>query len=241
MDDDLENGFRAALAALPPPALVSLTPFSPSVSPSPRRLSSHYTGPNQPVRVARQLAWVSLQGRLVGAEEASSARTIGGGLCPEEVVAWELFSPMHRILVVAVVAVAAANSKKNKQIFQLRKSVELRDQVLLSMQKKLDDLCVQVNCIKDHPEAWDDFPFSNKVEFEKAQSVAFGCGLCDQHQHNDSMDNSMVRRASNGDEMFKYKLPFSNVAEPEERRMSDLSDWASSVTSSADIQVSFLS
>lgn len=29
-----------------------------------------------------------------------------------------------------------------------------------------------------------------------------------------------------------------NEAEQEERRMSDLSDWASSVTSAADIQVS---
>lgn len=62
----------------------------------------------------------------MGAEEASSATTIGGGLSPGEAVAWELFSPMHRILVVAVVAVAAANSKKNRQIFRLRKSVELR-------------------------------------------------------------------------------------------------------------------
>lgn len=62
----------------------------------------------------------------MGAEEASSARAIGGGLSPDEAVAWELFSPIHRILVVAVVAVAAANSKKNRQIFQLRKSVELR-------------------------------------------------------------------------------------------------------------------
>lgn len=32
-------------------------------------------------------------------------------------------------------------------------------------------------------------------------------------------------------------MSFSNDAEPEERRMSDLSDWASSVTSAADIQV----
>jgi hypothetical protein len=37
--------------------------------------------------------------------------------------------------------------------------------------------------------------------------------------------------------MLQYKFVISNEAEPEERRMSDLSDWASSVTSSADIQV----
>lgn len=36
--------------------------------------------------------------------------------------------------------------------------------------------------------------------------------------------------------MLKYKGRIS-VAEPEERRMSDLSDWGSSATSSVDIQV----
>lgn len=44
-------------------------------------------------------------------------------------------------------------------------------------------------------------------------------------------------KSSSGDGMLQYKLAFSNEAEPEERRMSDLSDWASSVTSSAEIQV----
>lgn len=37
--------------------------------------------------------------------------------------------------------------------------------------------------------------------------------------------------------MFKYKIPISNLTEPDERRMSDLSDWAPSVTYSIDIQV----
>ncbi|CAL5433883.1 unnamed protein product [Camellia sinensis] len=246
-EEEPESGFGAAFAA---PSIVTLTPFSPSVSPSPRRLSSHFTRPNRPVRAARQLAWVSLQGRLVGAEEASSARTIGGGLSPAEAVSWELFSPIHRILVVAVVAVAAANSKKNKQICQLRKSVQLRDQVLLSMQQKLDNLCEQVNYIKDQPGTWADISFPKNVEFlfnepfgsEKAKSVGCGCQLCDQHQtpfKNDPTDISVVK-ASSGDEMFKYKIPFSKMAEPEERRMSDLSDWGSSVTSSVDIQLNTL-
>lgn len=44
-------------------------------------------------------------------------------------------------------------------------------------------------------------------------------------------------KSSGGDGMLQYKLAFLNEAEPEERRMSDLSDWASSVTSSAEIQV----
>lgn len=41
----------------------------------------------------------------------------------------------------------------------------------------------------------------------------------------------------NGDEILQYKMSLENVAEQEERRMSDLSDMASSVTSAADIQV----
>lgn len=41
-----------------------------------------------------------------------------------------------------------------------------------------------------------------------------------------------------GVEVFKYETPpAANQAEQEERRMSDLSDWAGSVTSSVDIQV----
>lgn len=42
-----------------------------------------------------------------------------------------------------------------------------------------------------------------------------------------------MTKASSGEEILLYK----NVAEQEERRMSDLSDWASSVTSTAEIQV----
>lgn len=46
-------------------------------------------------------------------------------------------------------------------------------------------------------------------------------------------------KGSIGDEVFKYNIPISNEAEPDERRMSDLSDWAPSVASSLDIQVHF--
>ncbi|XP_062172801.1 uncharacterized protein LOC133878283 isoform X2 [Alnus glutinosa] len=166
----LDCGAHAAL----PPALVSLAPFS---SPSPRRLSTggfaqaSYPAPVPPKR----MAWVSLQGRLINAEEASSVRSVGGGLSRDEAIAWELFSPVQRFLIVAVIGVAAAESKKNRLILRLTKSVELR--------------------------------------------------------------GSSVRKASSGDEMLQYKFAISNEAEPEERRMSDLSDWASSVTSSADIQM----
>lgn len=50
--------------------------------------------------------------------------------------------------------------------------------------------------------------------------------------------NSFVKAAT-GDEMLKNTLSVSNEALQEERRMSDLSDWASSITSAADIQVRY--
>jgi hypothetical protein len=60
----------------------------------------------------------------VDAEEASSAKAIG--LSGEAGVAWELFSPVQRFLIVAVIGVAVSESKKNRIINQLKKSVELR-------------------------------------------------------------------------------------------------------------------
>jgi hypothetical protein len=117
----LDCGAHAAL----PPALVSLAPFS---SPSPRRLSTcGFAQPSYPVPVPpKRMAWMSLQGRLINAEEASSARAVGGGLSRDEAIAWELFSPVQRFLIVAVIGVAAAESKKNRLILRLTKSVELR-------------------------------------------------------------------------------------------------------------------
>ncbi|XP_057953516.1 uncharacterized protein LOC131147893 [Malania oleifera] len=228
MDDDRDAGDSGWDDFAAPPNLVSLTPFSPYVSPSPRRISSNFAPPSRPVAAAKKkLAWVSLQGRLVGVEEASSARTIGGGLSPQEAVAWELFSPIHRVLIVAVVAVAAAQSKKNRQILQLQKSVHLRDQVLLSMQQKLDNLCEQVSNMKDQPEIGDNSSLTKNMEN--------GCWLCDKHR---ILSNDLK---GNSDEVFKYKMP-PNEAEQEERRMSDLSDWAlSSVTSASELQMNGIS
>ncbi|QHN82187.1 hypothetical protein DS421_20g693560 [Arachis hypogaea] len=54
-----------------------------------------------------------------------------------------------RFLLVAVIAVAVSESKKNKQIWNLKKSVELRDQELSSMQQKLDDLCEKLDSTKE--------------------------------------------------------------------------------------------
>ncbi|KAK3020448.1 hypothetical protein RJ639_047572 [Escallonia herrerae] len=232
MEDTPELGFGSAVFA--PPALVSLSAISPTFSPSPRRLSSHFTPPNRPLSTVRQLAWVSLQGRLVGAEDASSARAIGGGLSPEEAVAWELFRPIHRVLIVAVIAVAAANSNKNKQIYRLIKSVEYRDQVLSSMQEKLENLCEQVNYFRDQSET------VVGMSFTKNDDIGCGCRLCDHHQPapNSFLADAAAKASNN--ETLKYNFPLMNEAEPEERRMSDLSDWAPSISSSIDMQLSTL-
>ena len=116
--DALENVFRSF------PTLVSFS--SPVHTPSQRRLSSSFTHPRPPVPAARRLAWVSLQGRLVNAEQASSVRSIRGSFGPDEAIAWQLFSPIERFLIVAVIGVAVSESKKNHQIGQLQRAVELR-------------------------------------------------------------------------------------------------------------------
>lgn len=237
-DEDTESFFS-------PPHRVTLSPFTPIPTPlNPRRLSSQFSKPTSPVRTGRSkpaLAWVSLHGRLVGAEEATTVRTIGGSLNREEAVAWELFSPIHRVLIVAVVAAAVAKSDKNRQIRQLRNCVQLRDQVLLSMQQKLDDLCEQVSFIKDQPQTVSDFSAPKIAYFSSSNSICTDCWHCDQHraQLNDLSVNPHMKSGS-GDEMFRSRVSISNEAEQEERRMSDLSDWASSVTSAADMQLNNL-
>ncbi|KAK7272027.1 hypothetical protein RJT34_28371 [Clitoria ternatea] len=237
--DDNANG--------PPPSpsvVVSLASFSASR----RRLSTTFMERSRPVSSEKPMAWISLQGRLLNADEASSARTIGGGLSAEEALAWDLFPPIHRFLIVAVIGAAVAHSKKNIQISQLKKSVELRDQVLSSMQQKLDNLCESVNSTKEHtPVAIyksstkdGELQLNEAFGTEKIKFRDCGCWHCEHHSafFNELMSAS-VTRDSGVNEVLQYKMPFSNE-EPEERRMSDLSDWASSVTSAADIQLTSL-
>ncbi|XP_010257369.1 PREDICTED: uncharacterized protein LOC104597490 [Nelumbo nucifera] len=237
MEDDQDLDF---IAPYPAPSIVSLSPFSPSVTPSPRRLSSHFSAPSPPIRSARQLCWVSLQGRLVGAEECSSAKVVGGDFSREEAVAWELFSPIHRILIVAVVAVATADMKKFRQIWKLKRSVDLRDQILSSMQQKLDDLCELLNAIKERPEIGSDMLFTNSKDFPFGEDDKLGEAVCSTCGCKACNQRNSIDKACSRDDMLKFKVSLANGAEPEERRMSDLSDWASSVTSSVDTQLNTL-
>lgn len=150
-----------------------------------------------------------------------------------------------------------------------------QDQVLLSMQQKLDDLCDQVNPVKHQSGTNNDVALSKNVDLadsgvfghDKINFVDCGCWLCDQHHHLfcgvevkililccsfekyelrfpylitfvSVQQGSTATKPSCRAEMLQYKMPLMNEAEQEERRMSDLSDWASSVTSAADVQVS---
>ncbi|GMI84134.1 hypothetical protein HRI_002082700 [Hibiscus trionum] len=226
---------EAGSADVAPPSSVSLSPFSPC----PRRLSSSFSRPRRPVvpSSARRLAWLSLQGRLLNADEASSARAIGGGLGREEALAWELFTPIERFLIVAVIGAASAESKKNWLISQLTKSVELRNEVLSSMQQKVDNLCEQLNNTDEKPGT------SAKTDVESSWNGTFGsgnvqvddCGCWICHQHQEQFKGNYIVKNSGGSETA---LP--NETEHEERRMSDLSDWTSSVTSASEIQLNNL-
>ncbi|KAK7261565.1 hypothetical protein RIF29_27879 [Crotalaria pallida] len=228
------------------PSLISLPPFSPSLLHRRRRLSATFLDHHNRRPLSSEkppLAWISLQGRVVNAELASSAKSIG--LKGDVAVAWDLFPSVVRFLIVAVIGVAVAESKKNLRICQLMKSVELRDQVLSSMQQKLDNLCEQLNSTtKEHsPAATKDGEMQLAETFgtEKIKFVDCGCWHCEQHSGLfTELMGASVTTASSGNEMLQYKMPYSNE-EPEERRMSDLSDWASSVTSAADIQFNSIS
>ncbi|KAL9322932.1 hypothetical protein ACSQ67_010985 [Phaseolus vulgaris] len=225
-----------------PPLFVSVA----ALSASRRRLSASFVERSRPVSSEKPTAWLSLQGRLLNADEASSARTIGGGLSAELALAWNLFPPIQRFLVVAVIGAAAARSRKDLRICHLNKSVELRDQVLSSMQQKLDTLCELVNNSKEYSttamenscDKDGELQLNETFGIEKVKLVDCGCWHCEQHSASVN-EGASVARNSDANEVLQYKTPFPNE-DQEERRMSDMSDWASSVTSSADIQLNNL-
>ncbi|CAN6167438.1 unnamed protein product [Urochloa humidicola] len=220
----------------PPPSRVSVS----SPSPYSRRrcaLASRFREPAAP----RRHAWVSLQGRLVGAEEASSAASAAPGLPPDEAVAWELFSPLHRVLLVATVAAASSRSHAARRIEQLQRSIHLRDEVLEGMQQKLDDLLVEMNSLQQQYVKCDSYISTEreKDDIEGSKKIGDGEGsrycVCARPEaavtpqkakdHHGTDDGAVVERSS---------LSFMDH---EERRMSDLSDFCWSVASSVDNQI----
>lgn len=82
-----------------------------------------------------KFAYISLDGRLINAELATSAMNIGGGLGVEEAQAWEDFAPMYRVLIVALSAAAssAAKDKNSIEIQRLLKIVTEQVPLLLTL------------------------------------------------------------------------------------------------------------
>ncbi|KAG0575621.1 hypothetical protein KC19_5G017700 [Ceratodon purpureus] len=100
-----------------------------------------------------KFAYISLDGRLINAELATSARSIGGTLGAEEAQAWEDFVPMQRILIVAVSAAAAAAAKhRNRdEIDRLLRTVEKRENELFSLRQELNELYKHTNTSANDP------------------------------------------------------------------------------------------
>lgn len=71
-----------------------------------------------------KFAYISLDGRLINAELATSATKIGGGLGVEEAKAWEDFAPMYRVLIVALSA-AASSAAKDKNSFEIQRLLKI--------------------------------------------------------------------------------------------------------------------
>ncbi|KAL0437241.1 UNVERIFIED_CONTAM: hypothetical protein Sradi_0432000 [Sesamum radiatum] len=101
------------------------------------------------------------------------------------------------------------------------------------MQHKLDNLCQQMSYFKYQPDV------ATAVDISVTKWTDCGCKPCQHHKlPPDHASEDASAKEPKGDEVFKYPLP--DVVEPEERRMSDLSDWAPSITSSVDIQLDTL-
>ncbi|OEL32939.1 hypothetical protein BAE44_0006040 [Dichanthelium oligosanthes] len=221
-----------------PPSRVAVS----SPSPYSRRryaLASRFREPAAP----RRHAWVSLQGRLVGAEEASSAASAAPGLPPDEAVAWELFSPLHRVLLVATVAAASSRSHAARRIEQLQRSIHFRDEVLEGMQQKLDDLLVEMNSLQHQYVKCDSYISTEREKDEIARSKKVGdeegsrCCAC--ARPNAAATPQKAKDLHGTDDARSDVVDRSTLSfvDHEERRMSDLSDFCWSVVSSVDNQM----
>lgn len=163
MDDE---AIANANGAPSPPCVVSVS----ALSGSRRRLSTSFLERSRrPVSSSEKLkpmAWISLQGRLLNADEASSARTICGGFSAELALAWNLFPPIHRFLLVAVIGAAVARSRKDFQICQLKNSVQLR--VPLPSLTRFSLLCFIITCSNPLP-----FSLSNLILKSNVCTLSF--------------------------------------------------------------------
>ncbi|XP_078445861.1 inactive rhomboid protein [Wolffia australiana] len=189
----------------------------------------------------KKLSWLSLHGRLEGAEETSCAKSIGGSLNFEESFAWDLFSPLQRVLAIAIVAAAAANGEKLKQISQLQKSVHVRDMVLAAMQQKLDDLCDQMNGVNGGGRDCGGTLFSTYDEYSEDEKIEEDEEKLSASEHSFKL-NHHEKAMPDGHEKTSGLLPGKDDVfvvpisrEQDERRMSDLS-YCASVASSTDVQ-----
>ncbi|KAI7745442.1 hypothetical protein M8C21_015933, partial [Ambrosia artemisiifolia] len=100
------------------------------------------------------------------------------------------------------------------------------DEVLLGMQEKLDNLCEQVNYFKDKPD----------ITLYDFECSGCGCTRCDHQQPPLEYKEVDISRKSVVDDNDMIRSKMASEVEQEERRMSDLSDWAPSVSSSIDVQ-----
>lgn len=98
-----------------------------------KRVSSKFRPPVRAIegKKKKKVAWVSLQGLLVDAEEATSSKVIKGELRREEAAAWELFTPLQRVIIVAVVAAASLHNRN--QIEKLNRQLEMKVSLSLSL------------------------------------------------------------------------------------------------------------
>ncbi|XP_073390614.1 uncharacterized protein [Physcomitrium patens] len=103
-----------------------------------------------------KFAYVSLDGRLINAELATSISSIGGKLGDQEAQAWEDFAPIQRVLIVALSAAAAAEAKhrNREEIDLLFKAVEKRENELILLRQQFSLLCKQnhTDTLQIHPE-----------------------------------------------------------------------------------------
>ncbi|KAL6656247.1 hypothetical protein ACP70R_007073 [Stipagrostis hirtigluma subsp. patula] len=223
----------------PPPSRVCIS----SPSPYSRRrcaLTSRFREPAAP----RRRAWVSLQGRLVGAEEATSAAAAAPGLPPDEAVAWELFSPLHRVLLVATVAAASSRTHAARRIEQLQRSIHLRDEVLQSMQQKLDDLFDEMNSLQQQYIKCDSYISTqgekNVLVDSKKVGDEVGSKCCVYVRPEPAVTPQKAKDLCGTDDARSDVVDSRSsvcLVDHEERRMSDLSDFCWSVVSSVDNQI----